>query len=427
MNMQQAAALIESRGRFGRNLGHRFMLELLHGLGDPQKGLKYVHIAGTNGKGSCSAMMSSVLCAAGYRTGLFTSPHLVSYAERIEVGGKPISDDEFCALAAEVCSAAEALDKKYPDDGITVFELLTVMGLVHFARCCDVAVLEVGMGGRLDATNIIDMPEAAVIMNIGLEHTEYLGSTVGEIAFEKAGIIKPGCEVAAYDSGDEALCVIKRVCAERNAALRVADFNKIKLLSQDISGQHFDCEGWQDIFIPLLGEHQRRNAAVALAAVDILRGRGFDIPDDAVRQGLGGACWPARMEVLGRDPLFILDGAHNPQCAAALAAGLREVFGGDKFTFLIGVLADKNYIEMMRPLVPLARRFVCVAPASPRALEPQKLAEALKGLGAAETVCADSLPAAFDTALSFGDCGTVACGSLYLAGAVRDEFLHRQN
>ena len=425
MNMDEAVELIECRGRFGRNPDHRFMLELLRTLGDPQKRLKYIHVAGTNGKGSCSKMISSVLTAAGYHVGLFTSPHLVSYTERIQLDGTPVSEKEFCALADEVCGAAAALDERYPDDGITIFELLTVMGLLYFSRHCDIAVLEVGMGGRLDATNIIDMPEVAVIMNIGLEHTEYLGNTIAQIAFEKAGIIKPGCDVAAYDSGSEATAVLKEVCKQRDAVLHIADFKLICPISQGVSGQRFDFDGMSDIFIPLLGEHQRRNTAVALLALKLLKAHGWNVTDEAVRAGLTRAHWPARMEVLCRSPLFIVDGAHNPQCAQALASGISEAFKDEKFTFLVGVLADKNYADMMRPLVPHARRFVCMSPASPRALPPEKLAETLTKLGAAETVVAKSLNDALDTTLGYTDCGAVACGSLYLAGAVRAEFLRR--
>ena len=276
------------------------------------------------------------------------------------------------------------------------------------------------MGGALDSTNAIDAPEVAVICNIGLEHTEYLGSTLEEIAATKAGIIKPGCDVVCYDGAPQVTQVIAQVCQDKAVPMALARFAEIAPLSHDLSGQRFAWRG-REYQLPLLGAHQLRNAAVALEIVRALRERGWAIPEEAVRAGLARTRWPARFEALSQDPLFLLDGGHNPQCAQAMAQVLRDYLPGEKVTFLMGVLADKDYPAILDALLPFAAGFVCLTPNSPRALPAQDLAQVIRGRAPLPVqVCPgpeEGIPAALDAGLP-----VVAFGSLYLAGGVRTAF-----
>lgn len=421
MNMDGFMEFLQSVSWQGSRLGLERMTCLMKLLGDPQKKLKFVHVAGTNGKGSLTALVSSVLTAAGYKTGVYTSPHLVSYCERMVVDGAEIPERELFALAEEVKPLVEQMEDKP-----TEFELLTGMALLYFAQQgCDIVLLEVGLGGRLDATNVIDAPEAAVIMNIGLDHTGILGDTLEKIAGEKAGIIKEGCAVVAYPGQPEVEAVYRRVCAERHAALRKADLSRLTFVREDLFGQTFHWGDLHDLTIGLLGEHQRRNAAVALETIEVLREKGWSISDEAIRTGLEAARWPARLEVLCREPLFILDGAHNGQCAQALADSLKSLLPGQKIVFLTGVLADKDYRDIMGLMMPMASEFFCLTPFSERALPAAELAACLTQWGAKATPC-ETVEEGIGAALAAaGEKGiVVSFGSLYLAGAVRDAFLN---
>lgn len=417
MTLAQAMAFIHRTSWKGSRLGLDRMRELMHALGDPQNGLHFIHVAGTNGKGSTAAMLSAILTAAGYRTGRYTSPHLWRINERIAVNDVQISDEALCRAAERVAAAAVQMS-----DQPTEFEILTAMAFVHFQCCgCALVVLEVGLGGRLDATNLIPAPEAAVLCNIGLEHTEILGSTLPEIAGEKAGIIKPYCDVVAYDAGDEVMAVYRQVCAANHAVLHPVRFSQLCLRAASLDGQVLDWPGLPALKLALIGDHQARNAAVALETVAVLRRRGFPVCDSAIRQGLGSVRWPGRFEVLSRHPLLIADGAHNPQCIAALAENLEKLLPGTPVVFLLGVLADKDYPAMLRRLLPCARSFVCLTPDSDRALPAAALADVLRSMGRPAVACADTA-AGLTQALAMGD-PVVACGSLYLLGNVRQAFL----
>lgn len=369
MTKQEAVSYIESQGWSKTRLGLDRTRTLLAALGDPQKKLKFVHVAGSNGKGSTCALLERVLREAGYRTGLYTSPYLQDFCERMQVGGRPISGDTLGRITERVKAAAETME-----DHPSQFELATAAALLWFAEeRCGIVVLEVGLGGELDSTNAIDAPEAAVITNIALEHTEYLGGTLAEIAAAKAGIIKPGCACICYNSAPEVLDVVRAVCREKNVPLTVADFDKLTPLSHDLKGQLFTWDGRRYV-TPLLGAHQLRNAAVALETVEVLRLRGWNIPPEAVERGLALVRWPARFEVLSQDPVLILDGGHNPQCAQALVSALEEYLPGEKCIFLLGVLADKDYAAMLDILAPCAGQLLCLTPDSPRALPGSELA-----------------------------------------------------
>jgi dihydrofolate synthase/folylpolyglutamate synthase len=418
MTPSEAIAYIENYTWSTTRLGLDRTRELLEKLGDPQKKLKFIHVAGSNGKGSTCAMLDAILRQAGYRTGLYTSPYIQDFCERIRLDGENIPGEDLAAVTEEVRQAAETMS-----DHPSQFELVTAVAMVYFLRRrCDIVVLEVGMGGALDSTNAIDAPEAAVITNIGLEHTEYLGSTLEEIAATKAGIIKSGCSCVCYDGAPEVTAVIRSVCAEKNVPLRCSDFSALSLLSQDLDGQRFTWQG-KAYDLALLGRHQLRNAAVVLETVAALRQRGWSIPEEAVEAGLRTVRWPARLEIVCRHPVFLIDGGHNPQCADALAESLAELLPGRKAVFLLGVLADKDYPAMMERFLPFAGEFVCLTPLSPRALAAEDLAAWLAARGAAaraESDVAAGIRAALDAA---GEDGVVvAVGSLYLVGAIRGAF-----
>ena len=424
MTGKEALAYIHNVPWQGTRLGLERTRELMEKLGHPEEKLRFVHIAGTNGKGSTAAMTASVLRAAGYRTGLYTSPYLQVFNERMSVDGEMISDEELGELTEQIRPLAEEMD-----DPPTEFEMITALAMLYFLRQkCDIVVLEVGMGGRLDSTNVIPAPAAAVICNIGLDHTAELGDTVEKIAFEKAGIIKEGTDVVLYRSESAGVeQVIRQVCRERKAALHIADFSALRLREDSVSGQTFSYQEHRDLKIRLLGAHQIKNAAVVLEVTEVLRHKGFEISEDALRRGLAAAMWPGRFELLRTAPAFIADGGHNRQCVEAVRAALEHYFPGRKVRFIMGVLADKDYASMIELLTPLAERFYTVTPDSPRALPAQKLAEQLEKRGSTAAVC-DSAEDAVARALKEAGAEDVICsvGSLYMTGAVRQACMKLQ-
>ena len=416
MDYKEALDYIESIGHFGSKPGLSRVTELLEKLGNPQKGLKYVHVAGTNGKGSCAAMTASVLKAAGYRTGLFTSPYLYRFNERMQINGKDIEDDALAKLVERVKPLAEAMD-----DHPTEFEIITAAAFLWYKEeKCDVVVLEVGLGGRFDATNIIGAPEVAVIMNIGLDHTEILGDTVEKIAFEKAGIIKPGCDVVLYQQQESVIDVVRARCGEVGAKLRVADFSAIEPEFDSMFGQTFRYKG-EPYALPLLGAHQLRNAAVVLEVVEALRERGWKLEQSDVEHGIYAVNWPGRFELICEEPLFVVDGGHNPQCAQTVAENLLRYFPDYRRVILLGILRDKDYAELTDIIDPTADEYVCITPDSPRALPAVELAEHLAKYGKPVTVCGsirDGVEAAVKAASGDGDM-VCALGSLYSVGEIR--------
>lgn len=372
-------------------LGLERIRELLERLGRPQDRLKFVHVAGTNGKGSICAYLASILGAAGYRTGMFTSPYIERFEERIRVDGVMISPDELRDVTLAVREHAEAMAEETGDHP-TEFELMTAVALEHFARFgCDIVVLEVGLGGRLDSTDVIDAPEACVIARIGLDHTALLGNTLAAIAGEKAGIIKEGSAVVSWPQESEAMAVIEHAAAEHGCELRVPDFAQLEegaIRWEDGASpfRSFSYREWTDLRTGILGSYQPQNATVALEVVSVLRGRGWHVPDEAVRAGVAQTRWPGRFEIVegGSSPdgfAIVVDGGHNPQGARALADSLAEVFPGRKPVFVIGVLEDKDYPRMLEDVLPLGSAFVCVTPDNPRALPAHKLARAIRWTG----------------------------------------------
>ena len=419
MTYEEALSYIHSICWKGSKLGLDRTRELLGKLNDPQKELKFIHIAGTNGKGSTAAMLSSILEEAGYRVGLYTSPFINRFNERMQVNHQPIPDEELAALTEYVRPHADAMA-----DSPTEFELITALAMVWFARQkCDIVVLEVGMGGELDSTNIIDVPEAAVIAAMGMDHVKELGPTMADIARAKAGIIKEGGRVVSYGGNPEADEVIAAVCRARNASLCQPDFSAIVPGDFGLEGQTFSYKGWRGLRIPLVGAYQMNNAAVVLETVEVLRQRGWSVSDEAVRQGLADTRWPARFEVLRRDPVFIVDGGHNPHGIRATAESLRRLFPGRKITFVTGVMADKDVEHILGLIVPLADQFFTVRPDNPRAMDAGELAARIEAMGAKATACA-SVRDGVDRAIQAEGPHGVACalGSLYMSGEVRSCF-----
>lgn len=421
-------------------LGLERIRELLERLGRPQDRLKFVHVAGTNGKGSICAYLASILGAAGHRTGMFTSPYIERFEERIRVDGVMISPDELRDVTLAVREHAEAMAEETGDHP-TEFELMTAVALEHFARCgCDIVVLEVGLGGRLDSTNVIDAPEACVIARIGLDHTALLGNTLAAIAGEKAGIIKEGSAVVSWPQESEAMAVIEHAAAEHGCELRVPDFAQLEegaIRWEDGASpfRSFSYREWTDLRTGILGSYQPQNATVALEVVSVLRGRGWHIPDEAVRAGVARTRWPGRFEIVegGSSPdgfAIVVDGGHNPQGARALADSLAEVFPGRKPVFVIGVLEDKDYPRMLEDVLPLGSAFVCVTPDNPRALPAHKLARAIRWTGqdllgcsaCVNPVVARDFEDAIRRARELADPDGLICafGSLYSVAALKE-------
>lgn len=416
MTGEEAVEYIRTISRLGSKPGSERVEELLERLGCPHRLLKCIHIAGTNGKGSTAAMLASVFQKAGYRTGLYTSPVLQRLHEGMQVDGVPISDGELGEIVSLVRPHAEAMA-----DQPTEFEVMTCAAFLWFSRRgCDIVVMEAGLGGRLDATNVIEAPELSILTALGLDHTEWLGGTVEEIAAEKAGIFKKGCPVVVYRPETSVLDLLTRAAQERGCPLSVSDPAAIHVRKDDLSGQIFDYGVWEEIRLPLLGGHQRENAAVVLEAVSRLREKGWTLPDRAVYEGLAAVRWPGRFEVLRHAPLIIADGGHNPQCAGALAKSLAAYLPHTPIHFLLGVLADKDWRTMVDRVAPLAASFTVTTPQSPRALPPEELERYLVSRGIPVTLCpemGDALHAVLERA---GSSDAVCIfGSLYLVGAVR--------
>ena len=417
MNINETLDYIHSVCWKGMMPGLERVTELLEKMGNPEKDLKFIHIAGTNGKGSTAAMTASILRKAGYRTALYTSPYIYQFGERMQVNGEMIPDDELIEITEYIKPLADTMAETP-----TEFELITCIAFEFFKRrACDIVVLEVGLGGLLDATNVIDCPEVAVITNIGLDHTDILGNTLEEIAFNKAGIIKENGHAVLYRGTPGVEAVFENTCREKNTQLKKANFDGLKLKSHDLFEQVFDCGEYKDIHLPLLGDHQLHNAAVVLAVAETLQEIGWNITRENIYDGIRDVSWPGRFDIVCRDPLFIIDGGHNPQCLEALVKNIQDYLAGCRVIALTGVLADKDYGDMYKPVMPYIEQFVCVTPPNPRRLIAAELAQHLQNVGAKATAC-DTIPEGVKKAMELaGNDGVVLCfGSLYTIGDIRN-------
>jgi len=319
-----------------------------------------------------------VLQRAGYRTGLYTSPHLLRFHERMRVNGEEIDDESLISLTNTVRNAAERMSEMP-----TGFEIMTAIAFLYFVQeQCDIVSLEVGLGGRMDSTNVIPAPEVCVVANIGLEHTAILGDTVEKIAAEKCGIIKHGSHAVLFGQSEGVENVAREKCAQEDVALTITAQEKLERISSSLDGQEFKYRGRGPYHLRLLGEYQLLNALTVIDVCNALRSRGWDkLTDEAIDEGLSHAQWPGRLELLRRGPDFIVDGAHNPQCVDALMDSLAALYGDKKLIFLTGVLRDKDWQQMLRRALPLAKAFVVITPPSARALDENELAAWLNAQG----------------------------------------------
>ncbi|MCL1842503.1 MAG: bifunctional folylpolyglutamate synthase/dihydrofolate synthase [Defluviitaleaceae bacterium] len=422
--IEQAMEFIYSTSWKGSELGLSRITELMRLLGEPQKETKFVHIAGTNGKGSTAAMLENVLSCAKYKTGLFTSPYIQNFGEMLRVNGVPISDDEIIKLAN---SLREQVGKM--SEAPTEYEIITAMALLHFKQKeCDIVVLEVGLGGRLDCTNVIDTPEIAIITAIGLDHMAQLGNTVEKIAAEKAGIIKKNGVVICHPQEPTVMDVIRKKCNETNSTVFFANDAEIIPGTVSLDGQEFSYPGGnsETYKIPLLGKHQLRNAAVVIETAKALGLRGREISQAAIKNGLKGTIWPGRFEILRKNPVFIADVAHNPQGIASTLETLKTLTQEKKFTFIFGVLADKDYKKMAELLIPHAKRFILTAPENPRALKVKTLYTCINNLDkSVPLICSESILHAVSHALETSEPGEIICalGSLSMIGILRHRLI----
>ena len=420
MSYAEALEYIHSVTWRGSRLGLERTRELLERIGNPQKKLKFIHVAGTNGKGSTCAMIARTLTLSGYNTGLYISPFINRFNERMQINGVPISDESLGEITSFVKPHAEAMA-----DPPTEFELITVIAFEYFLRSkADIVVLEVGMGGELDSTNVIDTPEFAVITNIGLDHTRELGATIPEIAAAKAGIIKQGSDVLIYDQNAEADAVFASKCLAQRATLHITDHSRISNVTASLDALQFSCAPYGSLVCGLVGTYQAKNAAVAITALELLQQKGWNISTEQIKEGLRSVRWPARFELLRRDPVFIADGGHNPQGIQAVAASLTSHFPNQAITFLIGVMADKDIPQMISQLAPLANAFVTVTPDNPRALSADLLAAMLIERGYSAYSCG-TVREGISRAIELAGTNGVVCalGSLYLLGEVRASLL----
>ena len=412
MNYEQALTYIHSVNWTFCKPGLERITELCGALGNPQEKLRFIHVAGTNGKGSTSAMLASILQNAGYRTGLYTSPYIRTFCERIRINGENIPQNVLANLTERIRPIADAMADKP-----TEFELITALAFAYFAeQNCDVVVLEVGLGGRLDSTNVIENTALSIITGIDFDHTALLGNTIEEIAKEKAGIIKTGRPILFGGGEGEAYDTVSGVALAKNAPFYCVDRSSYQEKEATLDGTQFDYLHYKNLNLPLLGAYQPYNVTLVLTAIDLLNKDGFSIDEDAVHRGLSLVRWPARFELLSRDPIIIYDGGHNPEGVRAAVASIQNYFGSQKVNLLSGVMADKNRDEMIETMKPVTARVFTVTPNNPRALSAEEYAAQLSShniLATAYASVSEGVRAAIESSKEEG-IPLVCLGSLYL-------------
>ena len=403
---------------------------MLEKLGHPQKGLSYIHIAGTNGKGSVSAFLCGILRAAGLKTGMFTSPHLIEFGERIQINGNLIPKEDICRLGNQLLSIDFEVQP-------TMFDYCLSMALLYFKeQQCDVVVLETGLGGKYDSTNAVGIPAVSVITKIGFDHMAILGNTLTEIATEKAGIIKQGTRLICESQEPQVEAIFRSVAEqEKVASIEVICPDKIQIKDH----QKFSAYGYEDITMQMLGLHQFENATAAILAAEAYLNRYLqnELEADcekerkdtglqkkiaqAVYAGIAGTKWMGRMEVLSHEPFFMVDGAHNAHGVTALKKSLMYLFPGEKFHFIMGVMADKDYVDMIAELLPLAIDFTTVTVGYSRSLEAEQLAECIRKMGV-KAISRPTLKDAMSEVVKTRNMRTIAFGSLYFVGEIEEYF-----
>lgn len=427
MNYAKALEFIHSTYKFGSKLGLENIKTLLDALGNPQSELKFVHVAGTNGKGSTSSMISHILMESGYKTGLYTSPFIEQFNERMRIDNVYISDEEIGELTETVKEKIEwMLSRGFNHP--TEFEVVTAIGMLYFAKHkCDIVVLEVGLGGRLDATNAIERPLVSVITPIDMDHMEYLGDTIEKIAYEKAGIIKKNGITVVHPQLKGAETVIREVCSVQNNTLIRVDFETLEVIETNLNHLVFDYKG-ERYELCLIAPYQAQNASVAIETINVLKTyHGFVVPPESLVEGLRKTTWLARMEVVSRNPLVIIDGAHNLHGIKGLAESLKPLKEEYHVIGIMGVLADKDVASMLNVISPYLDEVITTAPDNPRALHSTELSKKILSIpviGAFENI---------EEAVDFGltkmekeekKTLLVIFGSLYMVGSARKRILN---
>ena len=424
MTFCEALDYIHSLLKFGIHPGLSRMDTLLQILGNPHKNIKCVHVAGTNGKGSTSTAISNILIEAGYNVGLYTSPYVTDFLERVQYNSKPI-DKELFSQCVEIIKPE--IEKMSADGAqITEFEALTATAFLCFSKLnVDVLVLEVGLGGRLDATNVIPTPLVNVITSLSLDHTGVLGDTIEQIAFEKCGTLKEnGTLVCSYNQPESAMNVIKTICNERNNTLVIPEQSEVEVTEQSIFGMHFNYKNWA-YETSMSGTHQVQNMTTVIEAVNVLKNKGYNITEQNIKDGIKKTILPARVEVISKKPLVILDGGHNEDGAKAFYSAVKTSFDSNKKLFVIaGMMNDKAVEESLKPLISKADKFVAVTPENPRAMKAEVLSEIAKKY-CHNVICCDNANSSLDlikSEITENDMLFVV-GSLYLAGEVRNKLI----
>ena len=425
MDYKESLKYIEETHKFGIRLGLDNMSKLLELLGNPQDKLNIIHVAGTNGKGSTCSFITSILKEAGYKVGLYTSPYLETFTERIRINGENIPEKDVARIVTLIKEKIEQMVSEgysYP----TEFEIVTTMAFYYYyEQGVDFVALEVGLGGRYDATNIIKKSDLSVITSISLDHVGILGDTVAKIAYEKAGIIKENGVVVVYDQSDEAKNVIKDICKEKNAKYIEVKFDDINIKKSNINSQVFDCtiigQRYEDLEIQLIGDHQVNNSVLALSAIEILNQlKHLNINKDDIRRGLINTRWPGRIEKILDRPTFIIDGAHNEDGARSLAKAIEKNFKGKKVTLLIGMLEDKDIDAVLEILMPYFDKVITTTPDNDRAMNCEILKEKISKY-VDNVISKENIEEAVNYTLKNAkeDDIIISAGSLYMIGIVR--------
>jgi dihydrofolate synthase/folylpolyglutamate synthase len=431
MNYEEAISFIHGTLKFGIKCGLDNIQVLLSYMGNPQNNLKFVHIAGTNGKGSTASYINNILICAGYKTGLYTSPFLETFNERIRINNNFISDEDVAKSTAFIYENI----KRMVNDGYnhpTEFEIVTALGFKYFSdNNCDIVVLEVGLGGRFDATNIITKPEVSVITTISYDHMNILGNTLSEIAFEKSGIIKESVPLVLYPQCDEVKKVILKKCEDSRSQCFHVNQENLRINKYETDYQEFDYKNYKSLKISLMGDFQILNAATAVETINVLQSIGYVVSIDSIYEGLSKTKWPGRFEILSTHPLFIIDGAHNLEGATALSRTMSQHYSIYKKIFILGLLKDKDISNIINSIAPLSHSIITVKPMSDRALDNNMLAEKIKELyPMINVISAPNLSTAVKLSKSIHQdliknstlALICACGSLYYIGELRKYF-----
>ncbi len=418
MDYKEALDYIHSVCWKGSRPGLGRTKELLGMMGNPQDKLKYIHVAGTNGKGSVCSMLSTVLRKAGYKTGLYTSPFVRYFNERMMIDGQMISNEELSEITEYVKQFADRME-----DVPTEFELITAIAFEYFSRNnCDIVVLETGMGGRLDSTNIINTAVLSVITGIALDHTAYLGDTLDKIATEKAGIIKPGVPIVYGGRSVEAYDIISKVADEKNSIFYTATDAEMTNIEYSLRGCTLDTPEYKNLFVSLVGDYQPSNIATALKCLSVLKSVGYKITEDNIREGMSAVYWPARFEIINKNPLMIYDGAHNPEGLRACVDSIKRFFDGKKVNIISGVMADKDVSSMLSVIGEVSDEVFTVIPDNPRAMDSKVYAEYFNNYGI-KAHSFESIEAGVRAALKSSaekECPLVSLGTLYMYGDIID-------